>query len=447
MGNKTMLTDLYQLTMGAGYFDNGKRGKATFDLFIRSLPKDWNYYIANGIEDAADYITGIAFGKADLDYLRSQGRFSEDFLRHLEGFRFEGDVSAVREGTLVFPGEPILRVTAELDQAQFVETALLNTVNFQTMIATKASRVVNAADGAKVVDFGLRRAQEEDAAMTGARACYLAGCVGTSNVKAGKEYGIPLSGTMAHSFVMSFDDEIDSFRAYARTFPDHPVLLIDTYDTLKGARNAAAVAKELERDGHRLGAVRLDSGDLAGLSKGVRRIFDEEGLQYVKILASNDLNEYKIDALVRQGAPITSYGVGTEMITGKPVAAIPGVYKLVEDEDGPKIKLSEGKATLPGRKQVYRAVDSDGGFLYDTIALEGEEIYGAPLLEPVIRNGERMRPAPSLKESRAYCLEQVKRLSAGLKRTTAADPYEVRISPGLSGLVGELTEKYGGEKG
>jgi nicotinate phosphoribosyltransferase len=442
--NKTMLTDLYQLTMGAGYFDNKRDGIATFDLFVRSLPKDWGYYVANGVEDAIDYLTDIRFEDSDIDYLRSLGRFAPEFLDSLRTFRFEGAAYAVKEGTPIFPGEPILRITAPLEQAQFVETALLNTVNFQTMIATKASRVVNAARGAKVVDFGLRRAQEEDAAMKGARACYLAGCVGTSNVLAGKEYGIPLSGTMAHSFVMSFNGELDAFRAYVRTFPDHPVLLIDTYETLAGARNAATVAKELEKGGHQLGAVRLDSGNLADLSKGVRKILDEEELEYVKILASNDLNEYKIDSLVRDGAPITSYGVGTEMITGKPVAAIPGVYKLVEDEQGAKIKLSSGKSTLPGRKQVYRQTGADGKFCGDILALEGELVEGTPLLELAVRDGKRVGARPALQESRNYCLEQIKHLPDTLLKVKAEETYGVTLSSGLSALVEKLTEKYGG---
>src|SRR3989338_6955691 len=292
---KTMLTDLYQLTMNAAYFDNDKDDIATFDLFIRKLPENWGYFIANGIEDAIDYATSIKFTDDDISYLRQQGIFDENYLTFLKDFKFEGEIYAVKEGTPVAPNTPILRVTAKRTQAQFLETALLNIINFQTMVATKANRVVNAADGAKVVDFGLRRAQEEDAAMTGARAAYIAGAVATSNVKAGKKYGIPISGTHAHSFVMSFEDEIDAFRAYVKTFPENATLLIDTYDTEQGARNAAIVAKELEAKGKRLGAVRLDSGDLTDLSIKARMILDESGLDYVRIVASNDLNEYKIE--------------------------------------------------------------------------------------------------------------------------------------------------------
>ena len=440
-----MLTDLYQLTMNAAYFDNQKDDTATFDLFIRKLPEDWGYFIANGIEDAVDYLTNIKFEQDDIDYLRNQGLFTEEYLDFLKDFKFEGEVYAVKEGTPVFPNEPILRVTAKRTQAQFVETALLNIINFQTMIATKANRVVNAAEPAKVVDFGLRRAQEEDAAIKGARAAYIAGAVATSNVKAGKEYGIPIKGTHAHSFVMSFPLEIDAFRAYAKTFPDNPTLLIDTYDTEKGAGLAAIVGKELEKKGKQLGAVRLDSGDLAYLSKRVREILDEKDLDYVKILASNDLNEYKIEKLVRKHAQIDGYGVGTEMITAKPVAAIPGVYKLAEDDDGPKIKLSAGKRTLPGKKQVYRQQSQDRQYLGDTIALETEQVEGTPLLELAVKDGKRARPRPALQETRKYCLEEVATLPDKLKQTKATQRFvKTKLAPGLNELVNKLTKQYGG---
>jgi nicotinate phosphoribosyltransferase len=440
---KTMLTDFYQLTMNAGYLDSNKnKDMATFDLFIRNLPKDWGYYIANGIEDAIDYITNIHFSKEDIRYLRSLGRFNENYLKTLSAFRFEGEIYAPKEGTPVFPNEPIFRVTSKREQAQFVETTLLNMINFQTMIASKASRIVTAAFPAEVYDFGLRRAQEEDAAMKGTRACYLAGAVATSNVKAGKEYGIKVGGTMAHSFVMAFDDELDAFRAYAKTFPTYPVLLIDTYDTINGAKNAIIIAKELEASGKKLGAVRLDSGDLEKLSKRVRSILDDANLGYVNVVASNDLNEYKIESLVKNNAPISSYGVGTEMLTAKPVAAIPGVYKLVEDESGARIKLSEGKKTLPGKKQVYRQYGPDGLYLNDIITLDEEKIEGRPILEQVVKNGERTRERPSLDESRKYCISEISRLPDYLKKTSVIGQYPVNISKGLSILVDSLTRKY-----
>jgi len=444
MSEKTLLTDLYQLTMLAGYLDNKKdEDIATFDLFIRKLPQDWGYYIANSIEDAIDYITNIKFSEEDLEYLRKQEFFKPEFLEYLKAFKFEGDVYAVREGTPIFPNQPVLRVTAKRSQAQFVETALLNMINYQTMIASKTSRVVNAAKEAKVVDYGLRRAQEEDAAMKGARATYIGGAIGTSNVKAGKEYGIKILGTQAHSFIMSFPSEIEAFRAYVKTFPNKATLLIDTYDTIKGAKNAAIVAKELEKQGDRLSAVRLDSGDLCDLSKKVRQIFDEQGLHYVNIVASNDLNEYKIEELIRNGAKINGYGVGTEMITAKPVAAIPGVYKLVEDDGGAKIKLSPEKKTYPGKKQVYRVMGADGKCSHDILGLEYEGIAGTPLLEKVVKQGRRVTARRSLDEIRQYTLECVSKLPDYLKEVRVTQHYEMKISGGLNKLIDELTAKYG----
>jgi nicotinate phosphoribosyltransferase len=442
MTNKTMLTDLYQLTMMASYLDNGKDETATFDLFIRNLPKDWGYYIATGIEDVIGYVTNIHFTEEDILYLREQNLFNEEFLGFLRDFRFNGDIYAVREGTPFFPNEPVLRVTAPRTQAQFLETALLNIINFQTMIATKANRVVNAADGASVLDFGLRRAQEEDAAMKGARAAYIGGAVATSNVKAGKENGIPISGTMAHSLIMSFRDETDAFRAYARTFPNNCVLLIDTYDTVEGARKAAIVGKEMEAAGKKLKGVRLDSGNLEDLSKKVRAVFDEEKLDYVRIFVSNDLNEYKIEDLVKNNAPIDAYGVGTEMITAKPVAAIPGVYKLVEDEKGPRIKLSAEKTTLPGIKQIYRINDDQGNYVRDIIALEGENVEGMPLLEKIIENGKRFAPVKNLEEIRQYALDCVHRLPAYLKRVKVEQKYDVGLSEDLENTINTLVQEY-----
>jgi len=445
--DKTLLTDLYQLTMLASYHDNNKHeDMATFDLFIRKLPEDWGYYIANGIEDAIDYITNIHFTESDLEYLTKQEFFKPEFLEYLRNFKFEGEVYALREGTSVFPNQPVLRVTAKRSQAQLVESALLNMINFQTMIATKANRVVNAAKEAKVVDYGLRRAQEEDAGMKGARACYIGGAIGASNVKAGKEYGIKIFGTQAHSFVMSFPTELEAFRAYVKTFPNKATLLIDTYDTIQGAKNAVIVAKELEKQGDRLSAVRLDSGDLCDLSKKVRQILDEQGLHYINIVASNDLNEYKIEELIKDGAKINGYGVGTEMITAKPTAAIPGVYKLVEDNDGAKIKLSADKKTYPGKKQIYRVTGADGKYSHDVLGMEYENINGMPLLERAVKHGKRVLGRRSLEETRQYSLECISRLPDYLKETRVKQSYEVKISDGLKKIIDDLTEKYGNGK-
>ncbi len=441
--NKTMLTDLYQLTMNAAYFDNQKdKETATFDLFIRKLPENWGYFVANGIEDALEIATNIKFEDDEIEYLRLQNIFSEAYLNYLKDFKFSGDIYAVREGTPIAPNTPILRVTGKRSEAQLLESVLLNTINFQTLIASKASRIVNAAYPASIANYGLRRAQGDDASILGSRASYIAGDIGTSNVMAAKIYRIPPKGTMAHSFVMSFDNEIDAFRAYVKTFPENAILLIDTYDTIEGARNTTIVAKELEQKGHRLGAVRLDSGDLCELSKKVRQILDDAGLNYVKIVASNDLNEYKIAELKRNGARIDGYGVGTEMVTAKPESAIPGVYKLVEDNHGGKIKLAEGKKSYPGKKQLFRVSEEDN-YSHDILALENEEINGEPLLELAVKAGELVREKENLQTIRQRVLSSVAKLPDEVKKVKAT-PYRVEISKGLQKLVDELTAKFGG---
>ncbi|MCX6992733.1 MAG: nicotinate phosphoribosyltransferase [Kiritimatiellaeota bacterium] len=443
--DKAMLTDLYELTMMAAYVDGRKDDTATFELSIRTLPEGWGYYIANGIEDAIDYLTGIRFDRRDIAFLKKKGLFKQSFLDFLERFRFAGEVHAVREGTPIFPNEPILRVTAKLTQAQLVESALLNMINFQTMIASKASRVVNAAarGNAVVAEFGLRRAHEEDAGLKGARAAYIAGAVGTSNVKAGMEYGIPLAGTMAHSFIMSFSTELEAFRAYARTFPDRSTLLIDTYDTLQGAEHAAIVGRELAAAGKQLGGVRLDSGNLGALAKKVRTLLDDHGLAKVRIVASSDLNEYKIEALVKADAPIDIYGVGTDLIAAKPVAAIPGIYKLVADNGGARMKLSPEKRSAPGKKQVFRCVGADGKYAQDIVALHDEQIAGVPLMTLAVKNGRRVRPKPALERIRDYALGEVAKLPNKFKGIDVPSSYPVETAPALKALIATLMKRSG----
>jgi nicotinate phosphoribosyltransferase len=371
--NMSLFTDFYELTMCASYFDNKNFEPATFDLFIRRLPENRSYFLFAGLEQALQYLQSIKFTEEHLAYLKKQG-FNEDFLDYLRGFRFTGDVCAVPEGTVTFPNEPLIRVTAPIIEAQLVETFLLNTVNLQTMIATKASRVVHAAKGKSVIEFGLRREHGIDAGMKVARSSYIAGCQGTSNVLAGQAYGIPVFGTMAHSFIMSYPKEIDAFRAFAKTFPNKSTLLIDTYDDISGAEKAAVVAKELEAKGFRLGGVRLDSGDLAQTSKKVRKILDDQGLAYAKIFASGDLDEFKIAELLSNGAQIDAFGVGTKMGTSADRPYLDVIYKLCETmtADGtfsPIMKLSKDKITLPGRKQVYRFKNAEGNLEKDVIAL------------------------------------------------------------------------------
>lgn len=447
MKNKTMLTDLYQITMNAAYL-NSKIGSetATFDYFIRKLPKDWGYFLTAGLEDVIDYIQNLKFNEEDITYLREQKLFSEEFLNSLKDFKFTGDIYAVPEGTVVFPNEPIIRVTAPRMEAQFIETYLLTIMNHQTMIATKASRVVEAARQRAVIDFGARRAQGDDAAIKGARASYIGGAVGTSNVLAGKTYNIPIKGTHAHSFVMSFNNEIDAFRAYADAFPDNATLLIDTYDVMEGARNAAIIARELEDQGHKLFAVRLDSGDLTKDSIRIRKYFDDIGLNYVKILASNDLNEYKIQDMLNNRAQIDAFGVGTEMITSKDCPALSGVYKLAESQENgklkAKIKLSEGKQTLPGRKQIYRIKDQNGSYLNDIIALENEDIKGEPLLIPIFKNGNLVYEKPGLEQIQKTANKNLAKLPSQHKRIMEPDEYKIKLSKGLTELIKILTEKY-----
>ena len=345
--NMGLFTDFYELTMCASYFDNKNFEPATFDLFIRRLPENRSYFLFAGLEEALQYLESVRFTEEHLTYLKKQG-FKEEFLDYLCGFRFTGDVFAVPEGTVVFPNEPLIRVTAPIIEAQLIETFLLNSVNLQTMIATKASRVVHAAKGKSVIEFGLRREHGIDAGMKVARSSYIAGCQGTSNVLAGQAYGIPVFGTMAHSFIMSYPKEIDAFRAFAKTFPNKSTLLIDTYDDISGAEKAAIVAKELEAKGFRLGGVRLDSGDLEKTSKKVRKILDDQGLEYVKIFVSGDLDEYKISELLGGRAKIDSFGVGTKMGTSADRPYLDVIYKLCETmaSDGsfsPIMKLSRGQ--------------------------------------------------------------------------------------------------------
>ncbi|MBS7646877.1 MAG: nicotinate phosphoribosyltransferase [Candidatus Bathyarchaeia archaeon] len=443
--NMSMLTDLYELTMCASYFDHKKFEPATFDLFIRRLPPNRSYFLFAGLEQVLLFLEKMKFTEEHIKYLKSLG-FKDDFLNYLKDFRFTGDVWAVPEGTVVFPNEPLIRVTAPIIEAQLIETFALNTINLQTTIATKASRVVYAAKGRTVIEFGLRREHGTDAGMKVARASYIAGCNGTSNVLAGMVYGMPVFGTMAHSFVMFFSNELESFRAFARTFPDKVTLLIDTFDNVKGAENAIKVAKELERQGFRLRGVRIDSGDLVAISHRVREMLDKNGLGYVQIFASGDLDEYRIEELLSRGAKIDAFGVGTKMGTSADRPYVDIIYKLCEraNEKGefvPIMKLSERKATLPGRKQVHRFVDDKGNFIKDVIALEGEKISGEPLLVKVMEKGRIVYNLPSLEDIRKRALDNLARLPDKYKRLRGAAKYPVKLSPKLRSLIKELSEK------
>jgi nicotinate phosphoribosyltransferase len=441
--NMSLFTDFYELTMCASYFDNQKFEPATFDLFIRRLPENRTYLLFAGLEQALRYLESVKFTEEHLAYLKTQG-FNQQFLDYLRDFKFTGDVWAAPEGTVAFPCEPLIRVTAPIIEAQLVETFLLNTVNLQTMIATKASHVVDAAKGKAVIEFGLRREHGVDAGMKVARSSYIAGCHGTSNVLAGLAYGIPVFGTMAHSFIMSYEKEIDAFRAFAKTFPNKSTLLIDTYDDLAGAEKAATVAKELEKQGHKLDGVRLDSGDLSAISKKVRKLLDAKGLEYVKIFASGDLDEFKIAELLENGAEIDAFGVGTKLGTSADKPYVDVIYKLCETMSNgafhPIMKLSEGKVTLPGRKQVYRFKDKDGNYTGDRIALVDEKVEGEPLLTKVMEKGKITYDLPSLDEIRAAAAENLSKLPAIYKKLNAK-PYSVNLSQDLKTLIKNLEKK------
>jgi len=442
--NMSLFTDFYELTMCASYFDNKKFEPATFDLFIRRLPENRSYLLFAGLEQALLYLKTVKFTEKHLEYLKTQG-FNQQFLDYLRDFKFTGDVWAIPEGTIAFPCEPLIRVTAPIIEAQLVETFLLNTINLQTMIATKATQVVNAAKGKAVIEFGLRREHGVDAGMKVARSSYIAGCKGTSNVLAGFQHNIPVFGTMAHSFIMSYKKEIDAVRAFARTFPNKSTLLVDTYDDLAGAEKATVVAKELEKKGHRLDGVRLDSGNLAEISKKVRRLLDEKGLNYVKIFASGDLDESKIAELLKKGAKIDAFGVGTKLGTSADKPYVDVIYKLCEtmNEQGkfsPIMKLSEGKITLPGRKQVYRVTDKNGHYLKDMITLVYEKAKGKPLLIKVMEKGEMTYKLPSLDEIRSTTAENISKLPAKYKLINGL-AYPVELSRGLQNLIESLKKK------
>lgn len=441
--NLTLLTDLYQLTMMQGYFETQERNETVvFDMFFRSNPNQNGYSVMAGLEQVIEYIKNLHFSYDDVTYLRSLGIFSDEFLHYISGFHFSGDIYAIPEGSVVFPKEPLLKVVAPIMEAQLIETAILNILNHQCLIATKASRVVYAAKGDGIMEFGLRRAQGPDAGLYGARAALIGGCVGTSNVLAGKMFDVPVMGTHAHAWIMSFKDEYTAFKKYAELYPNSCTLLVDTYDTLKsGVPNAIRVFTEMREAGIKPKSygIRLDSGDLAYLSKKARKMLDDAGFPDAKIAASNDLDEHLIHDLKIQGAAIDTWGVGTHLITSKDCPSFGGVYKLaaIMNEDGefePKIKLSENteKITNPGNKTIYRIYDKETGkmradlicFVGETFDTEEDLLIFDPnatwkktvlpggtytmkeLLKPIFINGECVYDSPSVKEIAAYCKEE-----------------------------------------
>lgn len=456
-------TDYYEYSMTQGYYLSGKgQDEAVFDIFYRQNPYGGGYAIAAGLRDAVEYVLNMRFTSEELGYLSSLG-YREDFLQVLENTRFTGDITAVPEGEVVFPGEPVISVKGPLIETQLLEGLMLSTVNFQTLVATKARRMVCAAEGRSISDFGLRRAQG-DGGMGASRACFVGGVTSTSNVLLAFEENVPAGGTVAHSWIQSFDTELEAFRAYAQMHPDDSVLLLDTYDTLRqGLPNAVIVGRELEAQGHHLRGVRLDSGDLAYLSKKVRTVLDENGLSHVKIAVSNQLDEYVIESLVDQGAPIDMFGVGTRLVTGYSDGALDGVYKMVQLKGNPIIKISENpaKINIPGEKELYRYYDSgDGLWLLDGLCLTGGDDEPTVLMHPdfdykktevaglkrenirkeIVRNGELVYTFPTLLETAAWSAQRFALLYGEHKRFANPHTYHVGVSRELFDLRRSLIE-------
>jgi nicotinate phosphoribosyltransferase len=422
------------------YFEHGMKETAVFEFFIRKLPERRAFLLAAGLEQTLEYLEGLAFTPADRAYLSSLGRLREDFVQSLAELRFTGDVDAVPEGAIVFENEPVVRVTAPLPEAQLIETRLLNLMHVEMVIASKAVRSVIAAPGKTLVDFGLRRAHGAEAGLLSARASYLAGFHGTATVLAGMRFGIPLYGTMAHSFIEAHASEEEAFSRFAHSHPQGTVLLIDTYDTEAAVRKVVELAPSFARDGIVIGGVRIDSGDLAAHAFAVRRILDDGGLRQVKVFASASLDEYALRDLTAKGAPIDGYGVGTRMNTSADAPYLDCVYKLQEYAGHPKRKVSEGKATWPGRKQIYRRRDAHGMMLDDTVTTLADLLPGEPLLVPVMRSGKRVAPPEPLDRIRQRVAEQLVGLPTALRSLDAVSPYPVTVSPALRALAEHVDE-------
>ncbi len=443
--NAALLTDLYQLTMLQAYWAEGRTAPAVFSLFSRRLPPSRNYLLACGLADVLHYLETLRFSEASLAFLERRAEFEPAFLAWLAKLRFTGNVRAVPEGTPVFAEEPILEVEAPLPEAQLVETFLINQVHLQTVLASKAARVVHAAAGRPVVDFGLRRTQGTDAGMKAVRAFHVAGVAATSNVLAGRVYGVPIAGTMAHSYVQAHDDELEAFRAFSGRYPE-TVLLVDTYDTLEGVRKVVRLARE-RGEAFRVRAVRLDSGDLAELARDARKLLDDAGLARVEIFASGSLDEWEIAELVQQGAPIDAFGVGTRMGVAHDAPCLDMAYKLVEYAGRGRLKLSTGKLLRPGRKQVFR-VEEEGGAIRDVIATADETPPGRPLLRPVMEAGRRLRlEDDDLEAARACAARELARLPERVRALESADPpFRVETSETLRARTREVQEQVVAER-
>ncbi len=440
-GNSPLLTDLYQLNMLQSYLDHGMTDTAVFEFFSRKLPKRRGFLMAAGLTQVVDFLANVRFGEAELEWIRETGRFGTDFIDYLADFKFTGDVDAMAEGTVFFADEPILRITAPLPQAQLMESRLINIVHFQSLIASKAARMVLAAEGRTLIDFGLRRAHGSEAGLLAARAAYIAGFNGTATVLADPLFGVPIYGTMAHSFVQAHDSETAAFENFARSRPANLVLLIDTYDTEDGARKAVRLAPKLAADGITLTGVRLDSGDLAAHARDVRRILDDGGLKDVLIYASGGIDEDQLKRFVELGAPIDGFGVGTALVTSEDAPALDCAYKMQEYAGAPRRKRSEGKATWPGRKQVFRRYGGDGHMAGDILTVDGDTQNGEALIKPVVRAGKVVGSQPDLDAIRAHASDQLVRLPDHFQNLETLPAFPVAVTPALRALAEEADQR------
>ncbi len=436
-GASLLLTDLYELNMMQAYLEAGMTETAVFEFFVRKLPPERGFLMAAGLEQTVEFLETARFGEAERQWLADSGRFSGDFIESLADFRFTGELHAMAEGTLFFPDEPILRLTAPLPEAQLFETRIINLLHFQSLIASKAARMVSAAEGRMLVDFGLRRAHGAEAGLLAARASYLAGFDSTATTLAAPRFGLPVTGTMAHSFIQAHEDEETAFENFARARPDLVILLLDTYDTEVAAEKVVSLAPRLQREGIEVRGVRLDSGDLAEHARKVRKILDDGGLPQVKIFASGGVDETLLQRFVAEGAPIDGFGIGTSLTTSQDAPALDCAYKLQAYAGRPKRKLSEGKATWPGSKQVYRRYGDDGVMLGDLLTVEGDVGEGEALIHPVMRGGKRIGDIPDVAAAREHAARELGRLPAHLRALESEPPYPVEVSEALRAEAAE----------
>jgi len=436
-----LTTDLYELNMVQAYLDRGEDKEAVFEFFVRRLPPRRGFLLAAGLEDVLTYLETLRFSSSEIDWLKSTGRFRGNLIDYLAGFRFSGDVHAIAEGTICFPNEPLIRITAPLTMAQIVETRLINILHFQTMIASKAARMVLAAPGKLLSDFGLRTAHGAEAGLFSARASYIAGFASAANVLAGERYGIPVVGTMAHSFVQVHDDEMTAFENFARARPDGVVLLIDTYDTEAGARKVVQLAPKLKADGIAIRGVRIDSGDLASMARKVRDILDAGGLKDVIILVSGGINEDVLQTMMAARTPIDGFGIGVNLDASIDAPSLDCAYKLQDYAGKPRRKLSEGKVTWPGRKQVWRSYGADKRMRGDILSLENDSQAGETLIAPVMRGGKRLAPAPTLAQIREHATRELGKLPEPLRKLEGGMEYPVEISKALRALAAQMDKK------